>query len=62
QATVTAGDPKGKDVFSQAEVRYRKALKIALRWIQNYTELNFRSLGSYTREELDNIARENDTF
>ena len=62
QATVTAGDPKGKDAFSQAEVRYRKSLKIALRWIQNYTELNFRSLGSYTRAELDAIAAHEDTF
>ncbi|HEU0005241.1 MAG TPA: hypothetical protein VFS12_04545 [Terriglobia bacterium] len=62
QATVTAGDSKDKDAFSQAEVRYRKSLKIALRWIQNYTELNFRSLGSYTRAELDGIAAHEDTF
>jgi len=62
QATVTAGDPKGQEAFSQAEVRYRKSLKIALRWIQNYTELNFRSLGSYTRAELDGIAAQEDTF
>jgi malate synthase len=36
--------------------RYRKAVKIAMRWIKNYTELNFRSLGAYTRAELDAIA------
>ncbi len=57
QATIGAGDS-----FSQAEVRYRKSLKIALRWIRNYAELNFRSLGSYTRAELDNIASQSDAF
>jgi malate synthase len=36
--------------------RYRKALKIALRWIRNYVDLDFRSLGSYTRRELEAIA------
>jgi malate synthase len=36
--------------------RYRKAVKIALRWIRNYVDLDFRSLGSYTRRELDAIA------
>jgi len=36
--------------------RYRKAVKIALRWIKNYVDLDFRSLGSYTRRELDAIA------
>ena len=42
--------------------RYRKSFKIALRWIQNYTELNFRSLGSYTRADLEQIAGAEDTF
>src|SRR5262245_7382483 len=60
KATMAAGDPASRASFSQAEVRYRKAIKIALRWIQNYTELNFRSLGSYTRAELDRIANQND--
>jgi malate synthase len=41
-----------------AAERYRKALPIALRWIRNYTELNFRSLGSYTRADLETIARQ----
>jgi malate synthase len=36
--------------------RYRKAVPIAMRWIKNYTDLDFRSLGSYTRRELDAIA------
>ena len=47
---------------SQAEARYRQALKIALRWIKNYTELDFRSLGSYTRSDLEAIAASNDAF
>jgi malate synthase len=42
--------------------RYRKALKITLRWIKNYTDLDFRSLGSYTRADLDRIATEPDAF
>jgi malate synthase len=36
--------------------RYRKAVKIALHWTRNYVDLDFRSLGSYTRRELDAIA------
>jgi hypothetical protein len=27
-----------------------------MRWIKNYVELDFRSLGSYTRADLDAIA------
>jgi hypothetical protein len=45
-----------KSRAAYADTRYRKALKIALRWIKNYTELDFRSLGSYTRADLDKIA------
>jgi hypothetical protein len=37
-------------------------VKIAMRWIRNYTDLDFRSLGSYTRADLDRIAREPDAF
>lgn len=48
--------------YSQAEERYRKAVKIAMRWIKNYTELNFRSLGSYTRAELEEIAAQADAM
>jgi malate synthase len=42
--------------------RYRKAVRIAMRWIKNYTDLDFRSLGSYTRADLDRIASEPDAF
>jgi malate synthase len=47
-----------KDAATQE--RYRKATKIAMRWIKNYTDLDFRSLGSYTRADLDRIASEPD--
>jgi malate synthase len=46
----------------ETEVRYRKAVKIALRWIKNYTELDFRSLGSYTHADLEHIAAAPDAF
>jgi len=49
-----------KDAATQE--RYRAATKIALRWIKNYTDLDFRSLGSYTRADLDRLAREADAF
>ena len=46
----------------QAAERYRKAYTIALRWIRNYTEFDFRSLGSYTRDELEAIAASSEAF
>jgi malate synthase len=49
-----------KDV--ETGVRYRKAVKIAMRWIKNYTELDFRSLGSYTYADLEHIAAAPDAF
>lgn len=42
--------------------RYELSLGIALRWISNYTELDLRSLGSYTRRELEQIGRGADAF
>ena len=47
---------------SPAEVTYRKATKIAMRWIKNYAELDYSSLGSYTRGDLDEIAAAEDAF
>jgi malate synthase len=47
---------------AETQERYRKALKIAMRWIKNYTDLDFRSLGSYTRAGLDAIAAAPDAF
>ena len=48
-------------VEEQAE-RYRKATKVAMQWIKNYTEYDFRSLGSYTQEDLEAIAEAPDAF
>ena len=47
---------------AEVETRYRQAMKVGLRWVKNYTELNFRSLDSYSRAELDVIARAPDAF
>jgi malate synthase len=58
----TANDDKSRVAYTEAEARYRKSLKIALRWIKNYTDLDFRSLGSYTRADLDQIAAAPDAF
>ena len=33
-----------------------------MQWIKNYTEFNFRSLGSYTRKELNDIANSSDAL
>ena len=48
--------------FPATEERYRKAVKIAMRWVKNYTQLNFRSLGSYTPADLEAIASADDAF
>jgi malate synthase len=53
---------RDKAAYAQAEERYRKAVKIAMRWIKNYTELNFRSLGSYTSTDLEVIAAADEAF
>ena len=42
--------------------RYRKASRIAAHWIKNYTAFDFRSLGSYTRRDLDRLAGGPDAF
>jgi malate synthase len=51
-----------KSLDGETEARYRRAVKIALRWIKNYTELDYRSLGSYPRPELEKIAEAPDAF
>jgi malate synthase len=47
---------------SETEARYRKSVKVALRWIKNYADLDFRSLGSYTHADLERIAAAVDAF
>lgn len=46
----------------EATQRYNAARKIALRWIHNYVELDFRSLASYSRPDLARIAEAPDAF
>ncbi len=46
----------GNQHISNLLNRYKKAAKIALMWVENYINLDFRSLGSYKREELESIA------
>jgi malate synthase len=58
----TVRNDRDKAAYAEAEERYRKAVKIAKRWIKNYTELNFRSLGSYTIADLESIAVDEDAF
>jgi malate synthase len=53
---------RDKVAYAEAEERYRKAVRIAMRWIKNYTELNFRSLGSYTIADLEVIAAADEAF
>ena len=48
--------------FIDMATRYQIARKICLKWIENYTELNFRSLGSYTQKELRQIGTEIDAL
>ena len=49
-------------LYGPTETRYKKSYKIAARWIKNYAELDFRSLGSYTRAQLEEIAASPDAF
>jgi hypothetical protein len=56
------GETTDAAALAAAEVRYRKAYKIAMRWVRNYTELDFRSLGSYTRADLEDIGAAPDAF
>jgi malate synthase len=58
----TASDDRGRAAYAQAEVRYWKSYKVAMRWVQNYVDLDFRSLGSYTRPDLEKVAAAPDTF
>jgi len=46
----------------ELRTRYQYSFAVALRWIRNYTELDFRSLGSYTRDELEAIGRGRDAL
>ncbi len=58
----SATDERGRAAYAEAEARYHKAVKIAMHWIKSYRDLDFRSLGSYTRADLDGIAAAPDAF
>ncbi len=59
---LTSGGADQSQIDAEEKSRYLKAVKISMRWIKNYTELNFRSLGSYTREDLNRISLGSDAF
>ena len=56
------GDAAAVAEYEEQAARYHKAYKVSLRWIKNYTELNFRSLGSYAHADFDRMAEEADAF
>ena len=55
-------DSASQEALAEMLDRYQKSYKVALRWIKNYTEYDFRSLGSYTLDDLEAIANEEDAF
>ena len=60
---VEAPDVAGSQAALEEQIeRYEKATKVAMQWIKNYTEYDFRSLGSYTHEDLEAIAEAPDAF
>ena len=59
---VEEGNETHRRLYEAADVRYRKAGKLGMRWVKNYTELDFRSLGSYSRADLEAIAAAEDAF
>ena len=52
----------GDEVSEDQKRKYNQSSKIAMKWIKNYTEYEFRSLGSYTRGDLEEIADSPDAF
>tara|TARA_B100000945_G_scaffold249197_1_gene205749 strand:+ start:6287 stop:7951 length:1665 start_codon:yes stop_codon:yes gene_type:complete len=55
-------DLLGDDATEDQKLKYIKSSKIAMQWIKNYTEYEFRSLGSYTRDDLEKIAANPEPF
>ena len=55
-------DEDSQKAVDEMVERYRKAYKVAMQWIKNYTEYDFRSLGSYTHADLEAIAEAADAF
>ena len=55
-------DEASQEALAEMLQRYGQAYKIALKWIKNYTEFDFRSLGSYTHADLVAIAEDEDAY
>ncbi len=55
-------DRLGDAADDETRARYRESEKIVLGWIKRYTEFDFRSLGSYTRDELHAMGTGPDPF
>ena len=55
-AEAASSDASAAGTLDEARARYRQATKIVMHWIKSYTEFDFRSLGSYTRDDLAAIA------
>ena len=55
-------DEASQEALAEMLQRYEQAYKVALKWIKNYTEFDFRSLGSYTHADLTAIAEAEDAF
>lgn len=53
---------EGGSLDPDTETRYRRAAKVGMHWVKNYTQLDFRSLGAYTRPELEALAAGPDAF
>ena len=55
-------DDASQEALEQMLKRYEQAYKVTLKWIKNYTEYDFRSLGSYTDADLTAIAEAEDAY
>ena len=62
KVALPADDANAQAQYQEQAARYHKAYKVSLRWIKNYTELNFRSLASYTHADFAQMAEEEDAF
>ena len=62
RAAVGDDDAAGLAAYEEQAGRYRQAYKVSLRWIKNYTERDFRSLGTYTHADFERIGGEGDAF
>ena len=62
RAAADVGQLTGVEAYAETEATYRKAVKIAMHWVKSYTDLDFRSLGSYTRQDLEELASAEDAF